>query len=67
MIRRLAPFALALSLYVLLAVVLRSVALNWVVGPLFLLIVLDVLPRALGRSPLFTLDLAPESDDTSAT
>ena len=35
--------------YVALGVVLKSVVLNWIVGPLFPLVFLYVLPRARGR------------------
>lgn len=42
-----APWVLVvcLAVYVVLAVRFQVVVLNWVVGPLFLLIVLDVVPR----------------------
>lgn len=48
-IRRLAPFAAVLVVYVALGVTLKSVVLNWIVGPLFLLFALYLVPRALGR------------------
>lgn len=37
------------AVYVALGVVLKSVVLNWIVGPLFPLVFLYLLPRALGR------------------
>ena len=43
-------YAGALVVYIGLGYVLRSVVLNWVVGPLFLLVALYLLPR-LVRSP----------------
>ena len=39
----------ALLVYVLLGVLLRSVVLNWIVGPLFLLLSLYLLPLAVRR------------------
>ncbi|MET0739390.1 MAG: hypothetical protein ABW035_14005 [Acidimicrobiales bacterium] len=55
MIRRLLPFAVALVIYVILGVTLKSFFLNWIIGPLFLLLSLDVLPRAFGAKPFFEL------------
>lgn len=55
MTRRFLPFVLALVVYAVLGVVLKSFVLNWVIGPLFLLLALDVIPRAFGAPPLFTL------------
>ncbi len=45
------PYAWAVlfAVYVGLGVVLKSVVLNWIVGPLFPLVFLYLLPRALGR------------------
>ena len=43
-------YAVALAVYIGLGYLLRSVVLNWIVGPLFLLAVLHLLPR-LVRSP----------------
>jgi hypothetical protein len=63
--RRLLPFAVALVVYVVLGVVLKSFFLNWIVGPLFLLLALDVIPRALGRRPLFTLPVEAPVEDTT--
>ena len=39
----------ALVAYVALGLVVKSVVLNWIVGPLFLLFTLYLLPRALQR------------------
>jgi hypothetical protein len=39
----------ALVVYVALGLVLRSVVLNWIVGPLFLLLTLYLLPLAVRR------------------
>jgi hypothetical protein len=39
----------ALVVYVVLGLLLRSVVLNWVVGPLFLLLALYLLPLAVRR------------------
>jgi hypothetical protein len=55
MIRRFLPFAVALVAYVILGVTLKSFFLNWIIGPLFLLLALDVLPRAFGARPFFAL------------
>jgi hypothetical protein len=44
-------YGLALVAYVALGLLTRSVVLNWIIGPLFLLLALYVLPRAL-RSAL---------------
>ena len=43
-------YGLAFVAYVGLGYVLKSAVLNWLVGPLFLLIVLHVVPRALARA-----------------
>ena len=43
-------YALAFVAYVALGYWLKSVVLNWLVGPLFLLIVLHLLPRAIART-----------------
>jgi hypothetical protein len=42
-----AAYVVALASYVALGYVFRSVVLNWIVGPLFLVLVLYVAPRAL--------------------
>ena len=42
-------YVVALAVYVALGFWLRSVVLNWIVGPLFLLIVLSVIPRLATR------------------
>ena len=42
---RLTGFAIALALYVVLGLWLKSYVVNWIVGPLFPLIVLGLLPR----------------------
>ena len=55
MIRRFLPFAVALVVYVILGLTLKSFFLNWIIGPLFLLLALDVLPRAFGAGPFFEL------------
>lgn len=41
-------WAVTLVAYVALGLLTRSVVLNWVVGPLFPLVALYVLPRAVG-------------------
>ena len=43
-------YALAFVAYVLLGYFLKSAVLNWLVGPLFLLIVLHLVPRAFARA-----------------
>lgn len=43
-------FVVALGVYVLLGVMLRTYVLNWIVGPLFPLLVLYLLPRGLRRA-----------------
>jgi hypothetical protein len=50
--RRWLPYLLALVAYVALGYVFRSAILNWIVGPLWLLLTLDVIPRALGFGPI---------------
>jgi hypothetical protein len=42
-------YALAFVAYVALGYFVKSAVLNWLVGPLFLLIVLHVVPKALTR------------------
>lgn len=42
-------YALAFGAYVVLGYFLKSAILNWLVGPLFLLIVLHLIPRAVAR------------------
>jgi hypothetical protein len=44
-----AAWAVLLVVYVALGLVLKSAVLNWIVGPLFPLLFLYVLPRLLGR------------------
>ncbi len=44
-----AAYVAAFVVYVVLGYFLKSVVLNWIVGPLFLLLVLYVVPKALGR------------------
>lgn len=41
--------AVALAVYIALGYFLKSVVLNWIVGPLFLVMVLHVVPRAFRR------------------
>ena len=43
-------YALAFVAYVVLGYFLKSVVLNWLVGPLFLLVVLHLIPRAFARA-----------------
>ena len=45
----LAAYVAVLVVYVALGYVLKSVLLNWIVGPLFLFAVLYLLPRLAGR------------------
>jgi len=45
----LAAYVALLVVYVALGYLLKSVVLNWIVGPLFLLAVLYLMPRLLGR------------------
>ena len=47
-----AAYVAAFVAYVALGYVFKSAILNWVVGPLFLLVVLHLLPRALTRRPV---------------
>lgn len=42
-------WAVLLVVYVALGVLVKSAVLNWIVGPLFPLVFLYLLPRALGR------------------
>lgn len=42
-------YGVLLVVYVALGVVLKSVVLNWIVGPLFPVVLLAVVPRLLGR------------------
>ncbi len=42
------PWVAAMAVYVVLGVTLKSVVLNWIVGPLFPLLVLYLIPTALG-------------------
>ena len=44
-----AAYVAALVVYVALGYFLKSVVLNWIVGPLFLLVVLYLVPKAFGR------------------
>ena len=44
-----AAYVTAFVVYVALGYFLKSVVLNWIVGPLFLLVVLYVVPKAFGR------------------
>ena len=44
-----AAYVAALVVYVVLGYFLKSAILNWIVGPLWLVLVLHVLPKALGR------------------
>ena len=42
-------FVLALAVYIVLGLLLKSVFLNWIVGPTFPLVVLYLLPKAFRR------------------
>ena len=44
-----AAYVVALAVYVVLGYFLKSAVLNWIVGPLWLVLVLHLLPKALGR------------------
>lgn len=44
-----AAYVIALVAYVVFGYFLKSFVLNWIVGPLFLLIVLHLVPKAFGR------------------
>lgn len=44
-----AAYVAVFAVYVILGFLVRSVVLNWIVGPLFLLLALYVLPAALRR------------------
>jgi hypothetical protein len=44
-----AAYVVAFVVYVALGFFLKSVVLNWIVGPTFLLLVLYVVPKAFGR------------------
>jgi hypothetical protein len=50
--RRVFPYVLALVAYVALGYWLKSAVLNWIIGPLWLLLVFEVVPRALGFRPI---------------
>ena len=45
-----AAFVLALAVYVLLGVTVKTVVLNWIVGPLFPVLVLYLIPRLVRRA-----------------
>jgi len=47
----LAAYLAALAVYLVLGYVFRSVVLNWIIGPLFLVVTLHVLPRLLRYRP----------------
>jgi hypothetical protein len=53
--RRFLPFVVVFVIYVTLGVMGRTFLLNWIIGPLFLLITLELIPRLFGRKPIFTL------------
>lgn len=42
------PWILSLALFVVLGFAFKSVVLNWVIGPIFPLVTLFLIPRALG-------------------
>jgi len=65
-IRRLAPFLIVLVIYVALGVWLKSFVLNWIIGPLFLLIALELVPRAFGRKPFFQLPASSSTEEPAA-
>jgi hypothetical protein len=46
--RRAVPYLLAFAAYVALGYVFKSAVLNWIVGPLWLLLTFELIPRALG-------------------
>lgn len=50
--RRALPYVVAFVVYVALGLLLRTFVLNWILGPLWLMLVLDVIPRALGIGPI---------------
>jgi hypothetical protein len=43
-----AAYVVALAVYVAAGYFVKSVVLNWIIGPLFLVLVLHLVPRALG-------------------
>ena len=47
--RPMAAYVAALVVYVVLGYFLKSAILNWIVGPLWLVLVLHVVPKALER------------------
>ena len=44
-----AAYVAALVVYIALGYFLKSAVLNWIVGPLWLVLVLHVIPKAIGR------------------
>jgi hypothetical protein len=60
--RRFVPFVVVFVIYVTLGVMGRTFLLNWIIGPLFLLITLELIPRVLGRKPIFTLPPSPTEE-----
>ena len=67
MSRRWVPFAVVFVIYVVLGVVTKTYVLNWIIGPLFLLITLELIPRLFGRKPIFTLPPAPSPTEEHTT
>ena len=48
---RVAAYVATLAVYIVLGYFLKSVVLNWIIGPVFLLIALYLLPRLVRSSP----------------
>ncbi len=55
------PYVLAFVAYVALGYVFKSAVLNWIIGPLWLLLTFELVPRALG----FRAVGEREEDETS--
>lgn len=51
LLARPAAWAVLLAVYIALGVTVKSVVLNWIVGPLFPLVFLHLVPRAFTRRP----------------
>ena len=63
MSRRFLPFVVVFVIYVVLGVMGKTFLLNWIIGPLFLVITLELIPRLFGRKPLFALPPASATEE----
>jgi hypothetical protein len=64
--RRFLPFVVVFVIYVVLGVTTKTYFLNWIIGPLFLLITLELIPRLFGRKPVFALPPPSPTEETAA-